>query len=135
MDSPAQPLLNHYGAINLSQLSRQASSLGPEGSLISFPFTPGPSNEPVTAVDLIKLLPFSWFQYLLIITHMILYISSSFLIYNMAFMQMAPQYICFINGDPDPITGEVQRSGVTPCNKEKICSIRRNQELNKDPFQ
>ena len=49
---------------------------------------------PIAPIDIMRVLPFGKFQTLLIAIHVILYISSSFTIYNMGFLQMLPAYQC-----------------------------------------
>ena len=48
----------------------------------------------LSPVDVIRAIPFGRFHYILIIIHLILYVSSSVVIYNMAFLQMYPAYEC-----------------------------------------
>jgi hypothetical protein len=49
---------------------------------------------PIAPIDIMRALPFGKFHTILIAIHVILYISSSFTIYNMGFLQMLPAYQC-----------------------------------------
>ena len=70
------------------------------------------------SIDEIQLsIPFCRFHYILILIHLLLYISTSFIVYNFAYFQMSPKYICTFSDSTAPdflFTSE--------CTKEQICS-------------
>lgn len=63
---------------------------------------------------------------MMIAVHLMLYISSSFVIYNMGFLQMNPAYECTTLNSNGTITA-------VPCSKDRICEIRDALANNMDP--
>ena len=77
-----------------------------------------------------RALPFGKFHTILIVIHVILYISSSFTIYNMGFLQMIPAYQCSV-----PQTGNSSSPLVfQSCTREEMCLLKEQQASNnQDP--
>ncbi len=48
----------------------------------------------IAPVDVMRAIPFGRFHWILIIVHFMMYISSSFILYNMGFLQMGQVYQC-----------------------------------------
>ena len=101
MDSKNLPLLwqpqlsqTNFSAISNKNMSMRAAYMGGAESGMMAMSQDELLNMPIAPIDIMRALPFGKFHMILIAIHLILYISSSFTIYNMGFLQMIPAYQC-----------------------------------------
>jgi MFS family permease len=78
-------------------------------------------------MDIMRALPFGLYQYLLIAIHLMLYVSSSFVVYNVGFLQMNPVYECTTYADGGSTLKAVS------CSREEMCRLREQLGTDKDP--
>lgn len=73
----------------------------------------------VSIEDILEAIPFGRMQYFIVIFHFLMFVTTSFLVYNYCFFLMFPQYKCMFN---DPTSG-LPKEGFETCTKEDICGI------------
>ncbi|CDW72340.1 organic cation [Stylonychia lemnae] len=99
---PTSPLLT----------SDQPSTLFTQQQMISISM-----GREVSIDEIQRSIPHCRFHYILILIHLLLYVSTSFIVYNFAYFQMSPRYKCTFT---DPSSPEFLYT--SECTKEQICS-------------
>lgn len=69
---------------------------------LAFSFSFAIIGREITPDDIQSSIPFCLFHKLLITLHLMLYISTSFVLYNFVYLTMAPKYSCIYQDPKDP---------------------------------
>jgi len=77
-----------------------------------------PNNMLVQIDEILKSIPFGKMQKLIVALHFMMYISTSFLVYNYCFLLMMPVYSCTYEDSNSP-SGMITRQ----CSREDFCEV------------